>query len=89
MKKKSSPHRPRAPRPKRPSRLDVIIETTVQSYTHDSTEDVTRRRQVLVCEAEAVNDEIASLQQRLAQARADRQEIDARLIGLTAVIARR
>jgi hypothetical protein len=76
-------------RAKRPSKLDVFITTVVQDWTHKSTEEIMRRRDILLSEANAVDGEIHGLSAKLIDARARQQKIEASLNALAMVVEKR
>ena len=74
---------------KRPSKLDQLTMATIQDYAHASTADIMRIRIVLGCEATVVEDEVVALTARITEARQRRARVEAKLLGLGAVIERR
>lgn len=73
----------------RPSKFDRVTENTMHVYLQASTDDIQRMHIVLACEANVVNDKIASLQFEVAAARARRADIEAQLRGLALVVGKR
>jgi len=76
----------RAPRP---SKLDQLTLSVAQDYAHEASDDITRRRVVLACEANTVDHEVFTLVSRLADARDRRAKIEATLKGLAVVVGKR
>jgi hypothetical protein len=74
---------------KRASKLDVYITSVIQDWINDSTEDITRKRGVLICEANAVESEITALTSKLTDARAHRTRVEATLNALAMVVEQR
>jgi hypothetical protein len=75
--------------PRRRSRLDAITDAIVQQYAHESTSEIVRRRQVFLCEAAAVEEEIVELTAKLQNSRNHRAVVAATLSGLTAIVNKR
>lgn len=76
-------------RTKRPSKLDLITVETSQTHAHYATSDISRKCSVLDCEHAAVENEISTLGLRIVDARKRKSELEAQIIGLSMVIARR
>jgi hypothetical protein len=73
----------------RKSKLDVFVTSVVQDWAHSSTEDIVRKRNVLLAEANAAEAEIHALTAKLIDVRARREKIDATLNGLAMVVETR
>lgn len=73
----------------RPSRLDVIGETMVQEVRDLSTADATRKRALLRCEITMLDLEHAELTAKLSGLRQRRNVLEAQVLAITAVIARK
>lgn len=66
--------------------IGMMIE---QEFNDKSTEDVTRKRIIVSCEANTIDSEVIALTARIADARDRRAKVEAALAGLAAVIDRR
>ena len=86
MSKKNAQVKPPA---KRRTKLDVYVTSVVQDWINESTDDISRRRGVLMCEANAVESEITGLMLKLTEARAHRTRVEATLNALAMVIEQR
>jgi hypothetical protein len=74
---------------RKPSPLDVLTTTVAQDYAHRSTDEITRRRTVLACEASVIEAEIVALNAQMADAKARRARNDATQRGLMLVVEKR
>ena len=74
---------------RRPNRSELISAEVFQNNTHEATVDISRKREVLTCQLEAVEDEIKSLTADVTDARKRKSDIEAQIVGLSMVIARR
>jgi len=81
--------RNRRNRPARSSKLDVLVAATVQDHAHRASSDIIRTRGALAFERGIVEAELSELASRVADAKALRRTIDAKLLGLGIVIGRR
>lgn len=77
------------PRQPRPSKLDMLALAVTQDVTHLATADILRKRNVIQCELDATDSEIAELSLKISAARQKRQKIVATFAGMNDAISRR
>lgn len=78
----------RKPRIHRPSRLDLLTQSTAIGHIHLSTHEVERRRDLQQAHRNSVDAEVFRLASELAHAKALRAELDAVIGGLNLVASR-
>jgi hypothetical protein len=78
----------RKPRNRKPTPYDALAIETERAWAHQNSVVIHRHIRVLRCEAEETEKSIIDLQATLEGMREKRRRIEARLRGLTAVVAR-
>lgn len=73
----------------RTSRIEHLIVATAQDVGQLSTPDILRKRDVIVCEIEAIEAEMNEMATRTAAAKPRRAKLEATLAGITLAINRR
>lgn len=71
------------------SHTEIVTATAMQAYAHDSTEEISRRRDILMFEGTVLDEEVSALQSKLSNAKSKRRRIDATLHGLGLVVGKR
>lgn len=73
----------------RPSKLDLVVESTTQNYKDCSTDDVARRRSALDYDAALTEGLITTLVMKLTDARTALAHNEAERRGLAAILGKR
>jgi len=88
-KKKRTRPTKRRPIERRPSALDAITTSTAHDVAHASTQDIVRRRDLLVMEVVLADAEIVELTAKMTAVKARRGRAEAVLAGLARVVEKR
>ena len=74
---------------RKPTKLDALCTAVEQSWAHNDSRVIVRKRDVLLFELQATEEHINSLRASLIETQAHRACIEAKITGLTRVLGRR